>query len=402
MNHKIGAVVMLISQIKERWSQKSVDALRFRDFHLVLELCSDLLSWPDLPDRLARTAPSVILKVELVLDELNRALSLAAYERPNEESLTRIVSGAASLAPLFEMLSRKSRKSDDHSSDFRKLSIQFRELITSQESKYRYSENELIVESAKSIHEVELDLLKAKLDTSETRRRIADEKATQARKQTENLGNQVSRLMLVVEELEHRFSNNVQRTADLESLIKKANASVDEITHIKKNAETLASEAADDVMSGNYGQLASDHESSEKKFRIAALALFFSAALAAALVAWNVGWFGQDSQEGTVWLGLLKKMAVSIGIAGIGLYCSRLATHHRQLAVWSKSLGVQLKTLESYLAGISDDRLKDEIRERFASLTFSGPPSSVNLKQDGHEKAISALAGAIAESIRKE
>lgn len=401
---RLQALRMLTVQLKERWVRNSDAATFPREFTTLIDEMSDILFWPNLSDRVLRTPPSFLEQFDAALDSLTQSLSLAGYQRPNEKLLAKIIYGISELAPLVDFLARRTHNDNDEVSDLQVLSNSLQRTLQKIDSRYIHNPDESrLIDNDSGVQREERDLLRAKLDTSETKRRIAEEKATQARRQTENLSQRVGQLISVVDELERKVAEDAETRSNFEKLIHSAHHTVEELERIKKVAESLASEAADDVMSGNYGQLAIDHEKSEFKFRTAALLLFGFSALGAALIAWNIGWFGYSQSDGSVWLNLTKKISVSLGIAGIGLYCSRLAAHHRRLAVWSKSLGVQLKTLESYLAGISDDRLKDGIREQFAKLTFSGPPDLLSpSKGNGDERVISAIAGALADSLHKK
>jgi len=402
ISSRINSLRMLMKQLEERWMNDASFGNFPREFPNLVVDFSSLLSWPGLPERILRTPPSFQVQFDGALDLLVQSLSLAGYQRPNAKLITKIISGIVALAPYFDFITRRNHGDDDQISVLQERSNSLHMTLRKIDPKYMQDPDSTNHEDS-AFHNEDRELLQARLDTSETKRRIAEEKAAQARRQTENLGNKVGQLISVVNELERKSAADVEARSKFEALVALANRTVDEIGHIKKTAESLSSEAADNVMSGNYGQLAKDHENSELKFRAAAFFLFGIASVGAALVAWNVGWFGYEQLNVPIWVSFAKKISVSLGIAGIGLYSSRLAAHHRRLAVWSKSLGVQLKTLESYLAGISDDRLKDGIREQFAKLTFSGPPDLIlTMKGRGDERIVSAVAGAVADSLRKE
>lgn len=250
----------------------------------------------------------------------------------------------------------------------------------------------------------ESGLLRAQLDSSQTELRIREERARSAELRAEQLDVLVSRL----ESDFHKLNVKVKQYADTEQklsgLLQAATEQRAEITKIRDEVQTLAADAADNVMAANYGTMASNHARKERFFRWAALLLFAISTLGASLIAWNIGWFdsrGSGDSQTYLWSEVAKKLLVAGGLAGIGLYFSRLASHHRKIEVWSSSLGVQLKTLESYLSGIKDEELKDAIREKFAGLTFGGPPKLVSSAAKGLDaKSIAELAAAINVAIR--
>lgn len=250
----------------------------------------------------------------------------------------------------------------------------------------------------------ESGLLRAQLDSSQTELEIREERARSAELRAKQLDNQVSRLDAAFTELNQKVIGYTETELMLDRLVETANEEKAEITKIRDDAQTLAATAADNVMAANYGTMAIQHAQKEKFFRWAALLLFSISTIGASLIAWNVGWFGTPvtgESQIELWSGVAKKLLVAGGIAGIGLYFSRLASHHRKIEVWSSSLGVQLKTLESYLSGIKDEKLKDAIREKFADLTFGGPPKLHSSADKGPDaKALSELATAITTAIR--
>jgi hypothetical protein len=252
----------------------------------------------------------------------------------------------------------------------------------------------------------ENELLRARLETNQTELEINEERAISAEMRAEKLSTHVKQLGQALTTLEAKVTEYAQTESTMSELVSSAIDEKEQITKIRDEVQTLAASAADNVMAGNYEKLADDHAEEERFFRMAALILFGVSTTGAALIAWNVGWFGtmtDGSSPLEFWSSVVKKMLVAGGLAGIGLYCSRLASHHRRIEVWSRSLGVQLKTLESYLGGIKDENLKDSIREKFAGLTFGGPPRLESTSKSGQSddtKAITELATAIATALR--
>lgn len=250
------------------------------------------------------------------------------------------------------------------------------------------------------------DLLRAQLGTTQTELEIRDELVKSAEMQTRRMVSQIDHLDSMISELGAKVAAYSQTEDHLKGLIADANENKSAISKIRDEVQTLAADAADNVMAANYGTMAEQHRKKERFFRWAALVLFGISTIGAALIAWNVGWFATAVDENSsleFWSSVIKKLLVAGGLAGIGFYFSRLASHHRKIEVWSSSLGVQLKTLESYLGGIKDEALKDSIREKFAGLTFGGPPQlhSSNVNSTGPDaKSLTEMVTAISAAIR--
>lgn len=248
------------------------------------------------------------------------------------------------------------------------------------------------------------ELLRAQLTTSRTELEIQAERAKAAELRTARLVAQAVQLESKLSELTEKVATYEGTESTLDDLIKKAHEQQSEIAKVRDDVQTLAADAADNVMASNYGGMARNHAKKERFFRWAALSFFTVSSIGAALIAWNVGWFSSevdaDSQLG-LWTSMAKKLLVAGGLAAIGFYFARLSSHHRKIEVWSSSLGVQLKTLESYLGGIKDEDLKDSIREKFASLTFGGPPHLESSKISSSDRhALSEMATTITSALK--
>jgi DNA-binding ferritin-like protein len=339
---------------------------------------------------LGKTAAAIIPRDEYLfefrekivpgLQDLNRLLSVMVREGSTRN---RAMTGAVrrAISDLARAVNVYSRPSSD-------------DLVDSEFDRY--------VENSES----ETELLRAQLETSQTELDIHAERAKAAEMRAEQLSSHVNRLHKAVSDLETKVIEYAETEVTMNSMVDLALDEKAQITKIRDEVQTLAASAADNVMAGNYEKLAEDHTKKELFFRSAALILFGVSTVGAALIAWNVGWFGTTAAGNSpleFWSSVVKKMLVAGGLAGIGLYCSRLASHHRRIEVWSRSLGVQLKTLESYLGGIKDETLKDSIREKFAGLTFGGPPQLDTTSkgvQANDAKAITEIATAVTTALR--
>ena len=252
------------------------------------------------------------------------------------------------------------------------------------------------------------NLLRAKLDTSQTELKIREERARAAEMRAQQLASELEQLHASIAALEAKVIDYSATEAHLKNLVSKANAEKSEITAIRDQAQTLAADAADNVMARSYGAMAKNHAKKERLFRWTAFLFFIASTIGAFLIAWNINWLDAPavaySSPSDFWSGAARKLLVAGGLAGIGFYFSRLASHHRKIEVWSSSLGVQLRTLESYLGGIKGDDVKDTIREKFAALTFGGPPelnsSTANTKVPD-AKAMTELATALTTALRQ-
>jgi len=74
------------------------------------------------------------------------------------------------------------------------------------------------------------------------------------------------------------------------------------------------------------------------------------------------------------WPELAYRLAVIVGIAGLGTYFGRQAGQHRRVYNWAKSLQVQLQSFPAFMDKVRDDETSAVIYAAFAKRVLGAPP----------------------------
>ena len=91
------------------------------------------------------------------------------------------------------------------------------------------------------------------------------------------------------------------------------------------------------------------------------------------------------------WPGIVYRLAVVLGIAGLGTYFGRQAGQHRRVYNWAKALQVQLQSFPAFMEAVRDEETSASIYAAFAKRVLGAPPEA------GHEADSSIDANQVIE-----
>lgn len=165
---------------------------------------------------------------------------------------------------------------------------------------------------------------------------------------------------------------------------------------------TKASKAAgitgETVMSEHYESLANNESETARRFRFWTIvsSVFGGVTAAVFVLGPTFGWAAVNIEPGD-WVHLVQRAIVTAAVFAFSAYLARQSHQHRTMANWARSLAVQLKTFEAFLAPITSDDVRDRLRTSFAARVFGehpvlkGEPSGTGTA-DVAEKALDILA----------
>ncbi|MDN4611968.1 hypothetical protein [Arthrobacter burdickii] len=145
---------------------------------------------------------------------------------------------------------------------------------------------------------------------------------------------------------------------------KSANA---ETNASKLDAQKAASVASEASLSGHFASLATEEFAAAGKYRVATICAIGVGIVVGGIVHFAVGI--SDLPSAIYNLGLV---AAVFALAG---YLGRQSASHRNVALWAKTIQVQLLTFDAFLGPITNEDSADEVRRSFASRVFGAVPS---------------------------
>jgi len=120
----------------------------------------------------------------------------------------------------------------------------------------------------------------------------------------------------------------------------------------------------------HFGLFSAKHDANALKYFRWGIGVFIGVATFAVTVTYL------HSLEPTNWAALAWKVAIVGGLSAIGTYLLRQSSYHRQLAVWSDTVQVQLQTFTPYIGLIGERSSKDQLRMEFARRVFGTEPGA--------------------------
>ncbi|MBJ7357072.1 hypothetical protein [Nocardioides sp.] len=169
------------------------------------------------------------------------------------------------------------------------------------------------------------------------------------------------RCLVVVRELEEAAEAASQAAKDAQVDVQTTTTRLAELRDELVKART---ERAQHELSDHFKRLSWRERCASWLFRV----LTFTA-LAGAVYAGAEVPAGIDLESG------LGHLAIILALGGGAAYASRLASTHRSMADWAKSIQVQLNTFQDFLTTVTDDPAKARIYEEFARRVLGAPPS---------------------------
>jgi hypothetical protein len=130
-------------------------------------------------------------------------------------------------------------------------------------------------------------------------------------------------------------------------------------------AKKSAGLVGDIGLADKYAELASAESKSANRFRWGTIFLVVA----------GVGIAGLTLIDGDPTVPLvIQRLALLASVFGLAGYLARQSHHHRMVATWSRSISVQLLTLDAYLAPLVSKEKQDDLRIAFASRVFGAGP----------------------------
>lgn len=135
----------------------------------------------------------------------------------------------------------------------------------------------------------------------------------------------------------------------------------------KDNAKQASSATSEVAMAGEFAKFGVQESKQATTYRAATISLI----VVGILVSIALHSLATASVAEAIY-----KLAILGAIFGLAGYLGRQAGHHRDLAVWARTINVQLQTFEAFLDPIGDEANRDHARLAFASRVFGAVPQS--------------------------
>lgn len=163
--------------------------------------------------------------------------------------------------------------------------------------------------------------------------------------------------------------------ARLQELIAEATDAVKKTKESAGKAAQAAGQTGTSGMSLAYQKLAGEELKAANGFRWATIGMSAAAAALATLFIFGPI-LGMISDFGTNdYPHLFQRIVFLAGILGLAGYFARQAHHHRAMANWARSVDVQLQTFEAFLDPVSNEDVRNELRQAFAVRVFGDHPA---------------------------
>jgi hypothetical protein len=188
--------------------------------------------------------------------------------------------------------------------------------------------------------------------------------------------------------------------ANLRRIETYANQALNRTEASASKASEAAGATSESAMAAHYQSLAEDESSAARKFRFWTIVSTIFAGVTAAvfLLGPAFGWEAVAIEKND-WVHLIQRAIVTAAVFGFAAYLARQAHQHRSMANWAGSLAVQLKTFEAFLAPVSSEEVRDQLRVSFAARAFGEHPV---IKGDPSVAGTSALTEKAIDLLAKQ
>lgn len=155
-----------------------------------------------------------------------------------------------------------------------------------------------------------------------------------------------------------------------------AAASIRRLQTMVEEAQEATGVVGQGALSDAFDELSGEEKATAVRFRYATFALI-ALSLVALVVPSIISAFGISSGASPDSPGsLIGRLAISAVIGGAAAYCARQASHHRRIHVWARSISTQLRSLNAFIAPITDDGVRNAVIDATARRMLSEPPQS--------------------------
>jgi len=97
---------------------------------------------------------------------------------------------------------------------------------------------------------------------------------------------------------------------------------------------------------------------------------------------------------------IVYRAAAVLGVAAFAAYLGRQAGQHRKNGNWARSLEVQLKSFDAFIAPVAESSSRHEIYELFARRVLGAPPENRTNEQKGVDPQIVDLLTLMARRVQ--
>lgn len=138
---------------------------------------------------------------------------------------------------------------------------------------------------------------------------------------------------------------------------------LDSVSEIVQEVKQAAGVVAEGELTKAFNEYGGEEKGQARAFRLGAMGV-----LAAVLIFSSYAAMNLPTSLGSS----LAHLGIALsGLAAFG-YLAREASHHRKAARWAAVMSVQLRTLDAYAAGMTDEQ-KQSLRAQFARRVFAEP-----------------------------
>lgn len=154
----------------------------------------------------------------------------------------------------------------------------------------------------------------------------------------------------------------------------------------------------DEVMSSFYAEMSEEETKNANRFRTWTVRFtLVGGAAALAFLFLPPDLLYPVFSDADRYIRLVQKAIFVAGVFGIAAYMSRQAHQHRALANWSRSLAVQLKTFDAYVAAVDSPDTRDDLRKSFATRVFGNHPATKGDPQTTDTSTLDAAVGVVSK-----
>lgn len=270
--------------------------------------------------------------------------------------------------------------------------------------------------------EVRLQIVEVQEQSAEYGRWIS-EKASETEDEVTEVETQLSDIKSQIETQRSEFLGQFQSAQEsnrtsFETLLTKATKRIDDhfIRHteeagealmvlqgLKINAETVFGVVQNTVQAGAHQMYAEDEHKTANRYRLAAIVLMFFA-VAFIVGPEAIGLFQLDTEYIFDIDEALKRALLSGIIFVPALYLARESSSHRKQGFANKKTELTLRTLDPYLALITDNTRKEELKMRIAEGIFGGAGVASETPENtaGTIAQITALTEQLSKATRRD
>jgi hypothetical protein len=168
---------------------------------------------------------------------------------------------------------------------------------------------------------------------------------------------------------------------DALTLLSDVRESASEARASLRAARDAAGHTAEVRVSGHFDRMAADELRGVALYRSATFVLASLAVAFALLFYVDPAWLGSNHRQASATQSLAVRALAVLTLAGLAAYSSRLATQHREVFVWARTISVQIQTLDAFVEPLSDHQ-KDVVRGLAAARAFGAPSTQDAVLQD--------------------